>query len=142
VEAVFMIDSSYASERPKYDLEHRTQMFAEHIRAFLSRIPRVPDSNEDRDQLFRSSGSVAANYIEANEALGKDDFLMRIRISLKESKESRLWLSLLHVPACEDDLEKERRRLQDEAHQLVRIFSAILRKTQMKWNKPVKRAHQ
>ena len=45
-------------------------------------------------QLIKSSGSVGANYIEANESLGKKDFRMRIKISRKEAKESRYWSRL------------------------------------------------
>lgn len=110
----------------KYDLEERTMLFAKQIRQFVKKLPLTSVNAEDIPQLIRSSGSTAANYIEANESLGKKDFAMRIRISLKESKESRLWLQLCDVgdnPA----LEKERLLLQNEAHQFVRIFSTILK---------------
>ena len=50
---------------------------------------------EDVRQLVRASGSVAANWIEADEALSKKDFLMRVKICRKEAKESRLFLRLL-----------------------------------------------
>ena len=52
---------------------------------------------EDGKQLVRSSGSVGANYIEANEALSKKDFIMRIKICRKEAKESRYWLKLVDI---------------------------------------------
>ena len=51
---------------------------------------------EDGKQLIKASGSVGGNYVEANEALGKKDFLMRIRISRKEAKESAYWLRLIN----------------------------------------------
>jgi len=44
------------------------------------------------NSLVRASGSVGANYIEANESLSKKDFLMRVKICRKEAKESRYWL--------------------------------------------------
>jgi hypothetical protein len=50
---------------------------------------------EDIRQLVRASGSVAANWIEADEALSRKDFLMRIKICRKEAKESRLFLRLV-----------------------------------------------
>ena len=50
---------------------------------------------EDSRQVIKSSGSVSANYIEANEALSKNDFVMRIKICRKESKESVYWLRIL-----------------------------------------------
>jgi len=73
----------------KYDLEERTFLFAKRARAFVKRLPRTISNIEDGRQLVKSSGSVGANYIEANEALSKKDFLVRIKISRKESKESR-----------------------------------------------------
>ncbi len=79
----------------KYDLEERTFVFANTIRNYLKKIPKNIINTEDIKQLTRSSGSVAANYIEANEALSRKDFLMRIKICRKEAKESKLWLKLL-----------------------------------------------
>ncbi len=111
-----------------YDLEDRTAKFAERVRDFIKKLPRTVANMEYGKQLIRSSGSQAANYIEANEALGKKDFSYRIRVSRKEAKESCLWLRL-----CEtgDDrtLEQERQALMQEAIELRKIFSAILDKT-------------
>ena len=78
---------------------------------------------------MRSSGSVGANYIEANEALSKKDFRMRIRISRKESKETRYWLRLLDT---QDDaaLNAERNRLVQESTEVMCIFGAILQKSE------------
>jgi len=70
----------------KYDLEERTFVLAQRVRAFVRKLPRTVCNFEDVKQLVRSSGSVASNYIEANEALGKKDFLLHIKISRKESK--------------------------------------------------------
>jgi len=69
---------------------------------------------------------VLTNYIEANEALSKNDFLLRIKISRKESKESRMWLRLLDVEG-NASLEEERCRLVQESIELTSIFSAIHR---------------
>ncbi len=83
---------------------------------------------EDARQLVRSSGSVGANYIEANESLSKKDFVMRVKISRKESKESMYWLALLDV-RDKKDLEEERKYLVDESQQLMMIFSSIMMKS-------------
>ena len=99
---------------PKYDLEERTYLFAKRVRAFVKRIPRTLCNIEDGKQLVRSSGSIGANYIEANESLGKKDFLMRVRICRKESKESRYWLKLLEIGSSMA-LEKERSDLVTKA---------------------------
>jgi four helix bundle protein len=77
------------------DLEDRTFLFAESIRTFVKQLPRTIGNTEDVRQLVRASGSVAANWIEADEALSKKDFLMRVKICRKESKESRLFLRLI-----------------------------------------------
>ena len=70
----------------KYDLEDRTLDFAKEIRLFLKSIPKTMSNLEDAKQLIRSSGSIGANYIEANESLSKKDFLHRVKISRKEAK--------------------------------------------------------
>ena len=83
---------------------------------------------EDSKQLVRSSGSVGANYREANEALSKKDFAMRIKICRKEAKESEYWLTLVDTDE-NAVIEKERRFLKRESMELVKIFNAILTKT-------------
>jgi four helix bundle protein len=79
------------------DLEDRTFRFAESVRAFVKHLPKSLSNAEDVRQLVRASGSVAANWIEADEALGKKDFLMRVKICPKEAKESRLFVRLVDV---------------------------------------------
>ena len=83
---------------------------------------------EDGRQLVRASGSVGANYMEANEALSKKDFVMRAKICRKEAKESGYWLRLLDTD--DNDLGEERARLLQEASELTKIFGAIVRKSE------------
>ena len=109
-----------------YDLEPRTLKFAQEVRRFVKALPRTLSNREDARQLVRASGSVGANYIEANESLGKKDFRMHIRIACKESKESAYWLKLVSV--IDGKMDEERLRLVREAGELVSIFGAILRK--------------
>ncbi|OHA74472.1 MAG: four helix bundle protein, partial [Candidatus Wildermuthbacteria bacterium RIFCSPLOWO2_01_FULL_48_29] len=92
------------------------------------KLTKTISNIEDGKQLIRSSGSVGANYIEANESLSKKDFVMRIMISRKEAKESRYWLQLIDIQE-NDILEKERQSLVKEATELMMIFSAIMRKS-------------
>ena len=113
----------------KYDLEERTLQFARRVRLFTAKLNKTTSSLEDGKQLIRSSGSVGANYIEANEALSKKDFIMRIKICRKEAKESRYWLRLLSTPQ-DSELEKERTKLENEADELLRNFVSILQKSQ------------
>ncbi len=109
-----------------FDLGERTYEFARNVRRLVKQIPRTIGNFEDGKQLVRSSGSVGANYIEANEALGDKDFLCRLKISRKESKESHYWLRLLDLDG-KPTLESTRSGLMQEAQELVRIFSAMVR---------------
>ena len=110
-------------------MEDRTLGFAKNVRAFLGKISKTSINIEDGKQLVKASGSVGANYIEANEALSKKDFTMRIKICRKEAKESRYWLRL--VDTCSEmELENDRQYLEKEATELMNIFGSILRKTE------------
>ena len=80
---------------PQYDLEDRTFEFAKRVRSFIKKLPKSIANLEDVKQLVRASGSVGANYIEGNDSLSKKDFVMRVKISRKEAKESRYWLRLV-----------------------------------------------
>jgi len=79
--------------KPVYDLEERTFLFAKDVRVWIKTIPNTLANLEDAKQLVRSSGSVGANYLEANESLSKKDFLMRIKITRKEATELKKILS-------------------------------------------------
>jgi four helix bundle protein len=78
-----------------YDLEERTKKLAIEVRNFIKILPKTISNLEDAKQLVRSSGSIGANYIEANESLSRKDFAMRIKISRKEAKESMYWLNII-----------------------------------------------
>src|SRR6266404_9121017 len=110
------------------DLEDRTFRFAESVRTFVKQLPRTIGNTEDVRQLVRASASVAANWIEADEALSKKDFLMRAKICRKEAKESRLFLRLVDVGLTKNNL-TARDALATEARELALIFSAIISKS-------------
>ena len=112
-----------------YDLEERTYVFTKNVIQFINKLERNLSNIEISKQLIRSAGSVGANYIEANESLGKKDFAMRIKISKKEAKETRYWLKLL---ICNQELENERVSLINEVTELMKIFGAIHEKTKQK----------
>jgi four helix bundle protein len=86
----------------------------------IRRLPASLANTEDSNQLIRSSGSVPASSIEANEVLGNKDRVVKLRIS-------QLWLRLLYLGG-DNDLEKERERLRQEAHELKLIFTSIIKK--------------
>jgi len=110
-----------------YDLEERTYLFAKACRHLVQKLPKTISNIEDGKQLVKSSGSIAANYIEANEKLGDKDFRYRLKISRKEAKESALWLKLLKDINLKS--EPELKLLLNEAEELRKILSAIINKS-------------
>jgi four helix bundle protein len=111
-----------------YDLEERTFQFAKDVRIYVKKLPYSIANEEDGRQLIKASGSVGANYREANESLSKKDFMMRVKISRKEAKESSYWLKLiLDTNTLNNKTEGE--RLYNEAIELKKILSAIIEKS-------------
>lgn len=106
--------------KKKYDLEERTFSFAKAIRIFIKSLPKSLSNIEDSKQLIKASGSIGANYIEANESLGKKDLLMKMKISRKEAKESQYWIRLIKETNSLNNTE--------EAFELKKIFSSNIEK--------------
>ena|SRR3990172_9960555 len=111
----------------KYPLEDRCREFADRTIIYCRQLPTDVVTRELVRQLVRSAGSVAANYFEANESLSKKDFLFHLRIARKEAKESELWLYFLRPMEKNSTTNTE---LQKEANELLRIFTAIIKKSE------------
>ncbi len=110
----------------QYNLEDRTLCFAKEIGIYVNKLPFTVPNKEYGKQLVRSASSVGANYLEANEALSKKDFLMRIKISRKEAKETRFWLQLTEpLP----EMNSARDKFIQEITELMKIFGAIIEKS-------------
>ena len=114
--------------KKQYDLEERTFQFAKEVRLFIKTLKPTIANVEDSKQIVRSSGSVGANYIEANESFSKKDFVYRIKICRKEAKESTYWLRLINETNELSD-RKSAEKLIQESTELKKIFSAILEKS-------------
>jgi four helix bundle protein len=115
------------TEKP-YNLDERTYSFALDVRQFLRNTKWDPVSWPDIKQVLRSSGSIAANYIEALEAISPDDYLYRIRISKKEARETGLWLKLISDSnPIDHTIHESMNNLILETEELVKIFSSIVR---------------
>jgi four helix bundle protein len=112
-------------EGKPFDLEERSLLFAQNVRALLKLLPRTVGNVEDGRQLVRASGSVGANYIEANDALSKKDFLLRAKISRREARECRFFLRLLDVEG-RPEVQTMREGLVAEATELMNILSAMI----------------
>ena len=110
-----------------YDLEERTYLFALNVRLFIKKIPKTIANIEDGKQVIRSSGSIGANYIEANEKVGEKDLRFRLKIARKEAKETIYWLRLI-LNSNENIDKEENELLIKEALELRNILSAIINK--------------
>ncbi len=114
--------------KKQYDLEERTFQFAKEVRLFVKSLTKTIANVENSKQVVRSSGSVGANYIEANEAFSKKDFVYRVKICRKEAKESTYWLRLIK----EINELKNRNTVEyliQESTELKKIFSVIIEKS-------------
>ena len=112
----------------KFDLEERSTKFAKAVIVLCKDLIRNPINNRLVDQVVGASGSIGANYREANDALGKKDFIQRLKISRREAKEAIHWLELLAV--ANDHKKAEIQLLLKEAVELKNILSAILIKVE------------
>lgn len=111
--------------KKKYDLEDRCAKFAEDVIDLLKKLPNNPINRPLIEQCTSSSGSMGANYCEANEAESKKDFIHKVGIAKKETKETKHWLRLL--TRANPDFILEFTKLSQEVQELLLIFAAIIR---------------
>jgi four helix bundle protein len=109
-----------------YDLEERTLEFSKRALQILKGLPQNTFNTPIISQVVRSITAIGANYIEAKESLGKKDFIMRVRISRKEAKESCYWLRILVSNNNGLQIIKSVDELLDESFQLLKILSKII----------------
>jgi four helix bundle protein len=107
----------------QYDLEERTAKFGEDIIDFAQKLKETTINKPLINQLIRSSTSIGANYMEANQASSKKDFKNKIHICRKESNETKHWLRM--ISKANPDKNEECRKLWKESHELTLIFSKI-----------------
>jgi four helix bundle protein len=108
-----------------YDLEERTARFGEMVIEFAKTIPQNPVTNRIIAQLIGAGTSVGANYVEADDAVSKRDFLKSIGTCRKEARETKHFLRM--AARAVPDLKPEARRIWMEARELHLIFSKIWR---------------
>lgn len=125
-----MTNSLITNNRNKFDLEQRTLHFARQTIHLCQKLNNTNINNRLIDQIIRSAGSIGANYREANDSLGKKDFIHRLKISRKETKETIFWLEL--ILEANPNSNKLITALIDEATQIRNILSAIINKIEHK----------
>jgi len=109
-----------------FDLEERTACFGEAVIAFCKKLPRNVVTLPLIGQLVRSATSVGANYCEADDAVSKKEFRVKIGTCKKEARETKHWLRM--IAAAEESSREAARPLWTEAKELHLIFAAIFRK--------------
>ncbi len=115
------------SKLRKFDLEDRTLDFAKEVIHFCKDLSQNTVNFKLIDQIIRSAGSIGANYREANDSLGKKDFIHRLRIARKEAKETVFWLEL--ILEANKDKNQQITKLIGECNELRNILSAIINKS-------------
>ena len=108
-----------------YDLEERTARFGESVIDFAKRVPQDAVTNRLISQLIGAATSVGANYVEADDAVSKKEFLKSIGTCRKESRETKHFLRM--IVRAVPDLKAQARTLWLESKELNLIFSKIWR---------------
>jgi four helix bundle protein len=131
-EVRFWNDVSVVREEPRheriYDLEERTARFGEAVIDFAKTIPQDPVTSRIIGQLVAAATSVGANYVEADDAVSKKEFLKNIGTCRKEARETKHFLRM--IVRAVPELKPEARKLWAEARELHLIFSKIRRSAQ------------
>jgi len=120
-----MTNDEEQSKERKFDLEERTSKFAENIIEFVKKLPKDPRFLPIIVQLIKAATSVGANYCEADDAQSKKDFVHKIAICKKESREAKYWLRI--IAKTFPEFAGEAKVFWQEAQEFNLIFAAILR---------------
>jgi four helix bundle protein len=124
-----------AKERKKFDLEDRLIDFAVRIIQTAGALPKTKAGYHIAGQVIRSGTSPASNYGEAQSAESRSDFVHKMKVSLKELRETKIWL-LIMVKANFIKPATELDALIDENNQLISIFVTSI-KTAMQKNQKI-----
>lgn len=109
---------------PRYDLEDRLINFAVQICLLTDRFPSTPIAKHVSSQIMRSGTSPFANYGEAQAAESRQDFVHKLKVCLKELRETQAWLKFVErMNFRPENIEAARR----ECDELVAIFAASVR---------------
>ena len=117
-------------ESEKFDSEafyERLVVFGQRCQKLVARLPKTDYNKIYGRQLIRSSASPGSNYIEALEALGKKDFIHKLRVCRKEARESVHWLRLIkEANPVLKEINKEAIKLIEEGREIIKILSSSI----------------
>ena len=109
------------------DLQTRLFNFAVRVIKYIRILPNSPEYNVVKYQLIKSATSSGANYEESQAGSSKADFTNKVRISLREMRESNYWLKILQE--IEEDINSELIFLVQESKELKKILGSIVQKS-------------
>jgi len=113
-------------ETPKYDLEERLLEYSARIIKIAEGLPNSRTGHHVSGQLLRSGTSPYANHGEAQAAESANDFVHKMRICLKELRESKRWLKFIQrVPLVKPPDKMD--TIIDETEELIKIFATSIR---------------
>jgi four helix bundle protein len=108
-----------------YDLEERLISFSVRIIDVVEALPSSRAANHVASQLLRCGTSSAPNYAEAQSAESRSDFIHKLKIALKELRETRVWLlTIQRKPLLEPPQRLD--ALIGECHELIAIFGTSI----------------
>jgi len=114
----------------RYDLEERLLEFSLRIINIVEQLPKTRTGNHVAGQLLRSGTSPYPNHGGAQSAESAKDFIHKLRISLKELRETHRWLKLIQrVPLIKPELLNH---ILEETEELIKIFVASIKTAQNK----------
>ena len=119
-------DKTRKSKNRKYDLEERLIDFAVCIINIVEALPNTRAGNHIAGQLVRCGTSPAPNYGEAQSAESRKDFIHKIKICLKELRETKIWLKVIQRKNLIRNT-KETEDILDECDELISIFVASIK---------------
>jgi four helix bundle protein len=112
-----------------FNFEDRLVRFAGECIIFSRKLEKTFEHDYYKNQLIRSSGSSSLNYGEAQGTITDKDFIFKISLSIKELKESRNSLKILHY--IKAGIEEERNVLLTEVEELIAISSKMMNNKRM-----------
>ena len=112
--------------RRVYDLEERLLIYSANIIKLVEKLPDTRSGNHIAGQLLRSGTSPYPNHGEAQAAESQNDFIHKLKVSLKELRESKRWILLIIYLEMIIDVEKVQILL-TETEELIKIFVSSIR---------------
>jgi four helix bundle protein len=117
--------------KQQYDLEDRLLEFSVRIVKLVEALPKSKTGQHISHQLLRSGTSAYANHGEAQSAESPKDFVHKLRISLKELRETQRWLKLIQAVPLLDHPEKLN-KIVTETEELIKIFVSSIKTSEKK----------